>query len=69
MFCQRVLDWLRVRDYAVEKQKSAVKVAARYSRGNVALQNGWFLTRSGLEKLSADGDTAMKQMQKKAPIR
>ncbi|MCZ8149961.1 MAG: hypothetical protein O9325_19170 [Roseomonas sp.] len=58
----KIIDWFAVRDYDRAKEKAAISIAARYARGNVAVQNGWFIDQSGLDKLSAHGDAATKQL-------
>jgi hypothetical protein len=65
MFIRSVLDWFRVKDYDAAKTKSAAEVAARYSRGNVNVQNGWFINAEQLGQLSASADLAMKNIDKK----
>jgi hypothetical protein len=56
---------LSVRDYGAAKQKAAAETAARYSRGNASIQNGWFLDRQKLTDLSARADDDMKFLAKK----
>jgi len=61
---RKLLNWLNVRDYADAKQRSATNIVGRYARGNVSIQNGWFLDRSGLDALSASGDRAIASLKK-----
>ena len=69
MFFRRAIDWLLVKDYDAAKARSADEVAGRYSRGNVSVQNGWFLDKTGLEHLSASADDAMKTLQRRIPAK
>jgi hypothetical protein len=62
---RQLFDWLAVKDYTNAKQRAAVETAARYSRGNVSVQNGWFLDDAGLKELSAAGDRAIVRLQRK----
>lgn len=73
MFFHRVWDWLTARDhgdhraYEADKLTGATRVAARYSRGNVSVQNGLFMNRKALDQLSAEGDRAARELAKKFP--
>lgn len=48
--------------YEAAKKDAVRRIIARYSRGNVNVQNGQLLDEAGLEKLRADGDNAMKKL-------
>ncbi|MDR3534145.1 MAG: hypothetical protein P4L90_26720 [Rhodopila sp.] len=61
---RKLLNWLHVRDYEDAKLRSATNIVSRYARGNVAVQNGWFLNRSDLDALSASGDRALASLKK-----
>ncbi len=65
-FIRQFFDWLSVKDYVAAKERATVETVARYSRGNVSVQNGWFLDEAGLRKLSAAGDRAMLRLKHKA---
>lgn len=65
------LDWVTAREhggpraYEADKRSGAVGIAARYSRGNVSVQNGLFMNRKALDQLSANGDRATRDLAKK----
>jgi len=65
---RQFFDWLSVKDYAAAKERAAIETAARYSRGNVAAQSGWFLDEAGLQKLSAAGDRAVSNLKQKTQL-
>jgi hypothetical protein len=58
----KLVGWLELDDYKVAKRAATRKIVARLARGNVAMQNGWYLTHDGLDKLKAEGDVAMKRL-------
>lgn len=64
---RQFLDWLAVRDYDAAKRGAAAETAARYTRGNVAVQNGWFIDEDGLRDLSVQADEDMKAIEKRMP--
>lgn len=59
--------WLTMADYQVAKDKAALDVVKRYSRGNVSTQNGWLLDDEGLRALSAKGDRATAKLKRLLP--
>jgi hypothetical protein len=61
--------WLTLADYEAEKEKASEAIVARYARGNICTQNGWYLDDEKLAKLSAAGDLAMKHLEKMVPPR
>jgi len=63
---RQAFDWITVRDYVAAKNRAAIETAARYSRGNIAVQNGWFLDKTGLDLLSREGDKAISRLKQKA---
>lgn len=65
-FVRQLFDWLMVRDYEAAKHQAAKRTAARYSRGNVSVQNGWFMDSAGLKQLSAAGDLATRRIKQRA---
>ncbi len=67
MFFRRLRAWLRLDDYFVAQQKATEEIVARFSRGNVAIQNGSFLDRDKLADLSEKGDEAMARLHKRIP--
>lgn len=58
MWATKVMDWFALRDYDRAKDKAATRVASRYARGNVSVQNGWFLDEKGLRSLTERGQVA-----------
>jgi hypothetical protein len=68
MWATRICDWFALRDYERAKEKAAADLAARYSRGNTAMQNAWFIDQRALDALSVAGDTAARSLQTKKPI-
>jgi sialic acid synthase SpsE len=48
---QRVYEWLTLEDYEIAKRKAERDVVARFSRGNVAIQNGHFLSKNDIQIL------------------
>ncbi len=64
-----LLAWLHMEDYSAAKQKATDDIVARYSRGNTSMQNGDYIDRDKLTKLSALGDKAMARLAKLVPNR
>ncbi len=64
MGLRKLVDWLRLADYSAAKEKATDDVVARYSRGNVAAQNGEYIDREKLDALSEEGDKAMTALDK-----
>lgn len=56
---RRFYDWVTLADYEQAKERATDEIIARYARGNVALQNGWYMDEAKLEKLSRDADRAL----------
>lgn len=61
---RRIMDWFTFADYEAAKRQARRDVAARYSRGNVALQQGYMLFSEDMEELTAAGDKAVAKLQK-----
>ena len=61
---KRLTDWLTVKDY--ERELDAIRrgIVARYSRGNVAMQQGRYLTADDLDTLRARGDDAAARLRR-----
>lgn len=62
----RLRAWLLFADYDAAKEAASLDTASRYSRGNIAVQNGRILDKRGLDKLSEDGDDAAEALKEKA---
>ncbi len=57
-FIRRMYAWLTLADYDEASEAATELVIKRYTRGNVSLQNGWYLNERDLTKLSEQGDKA-----------
>lgn len=64
---RKLIDWLTLKDYDLAKHEGTMRVIARYSRGNVAVQNGWLMDDARLQELSAAGDKAMESLEQRLP--
>jgi len=62
MRLSEILDRILLGGYEAAKKNATRQIIARYSRGNVNIQNGYLLDGDGLEKLRAAGDDAMKKL-------
>jgi len=61
---QKISDWLTLADYEQAKDAATARIIKRQSRGNVSIQEGWYMTRKKLAKLSKKADLAMESMKK-----
>lgn len=59
---RRALDWLAMEDYERAKQMETQRIVRRQSRGNVNVQNGWYMTRDELLVKSRKADAAMGRL-------
>lgn len=50
----RLYDWLTLKDYLRSDREATVQVVKRYSRGNVSVQAGRFLTEEEMAARAAD---------------
>lgn len=62
-WAQMIKEWLG-RSYEVEKADLVRMVVGRFSRGNVSVQQGLYLTRHELVELGRKGDEAIANLQK-----
>lgn len=53
------------RSYDQEKDEATRRIVKRQSRGNVVVQNGWFLTIKELTRLSRRADKSVDFLNKK----
>lgn len=51
---RRLFDWLTLRDYEQADDAATVQVVKRYSRGNVNVQGGRFLSAAEMEARALD---------------
>lgn len=56
--------WLSLADYTDAKQRATEEIVARFSRGNVCVQNGSYLDSDKLSRLSERGDKAMARLRR-----
>jgi hypothetical protein len=56
--------WLRLDDYNSKKAASRVRVVRRFSRGNVALQSGRYITASELARRSEAAVVSMDKIER-----
>lgn len=61
---KRLIDWLTVKDYERELDDIRRGIVARYSRGNVAMQQGRYMTEEDLDDLRARGDAAAARLRR-----
>jgi hypothetical protein len=57
-------DWLSLRDYEQAMTEAEQKIVARYSRGNVCIQNGWFIDKDKLNDMSRQADAASESLKR-----
>jgi hypothetical protein len=56
------LDWVTLADYEEAKERNCVDIVARFSRGNVNVQEGQIIDEADLRRLSARGDEAIAHL-------
>lgn len=61
-WAQMFKEWLG-RGYEAEKADLVRLIVGRFSRGNVSVQQGLYLTRGELDELSRKGDEAIRSLQ------
>jgi hypothetical protein len=54
--------WLSLADYDSASERATEQIIKRYTRGNVSLQNGWYLNEKKLDTLSKRGDQAASRL-------
>lgn len=64
----KLVEWLTFADYDAAKRDTARRAVRRYSRGNVALQHGLYLTQEDLDKMRVQGDRAHAEIMKDAVV-
>lgn len=62
-----LIDWLTLADYDRAKEQATVDVVARYSRGNVNVQNGEMLDEKDIERLAMNADRALARLAYRLP--
>lgn len=58
-------NWLTLGDYDAANAQASKDIVRRFSRGNISLKNGMFLTAQAAAKLSREGDRAAARLRKK----
>lgn len=58
--------WLNLADYNAEREEATTNIVARFSRGNVSVQNGQVMDEAGLKRLSECGDRDLAQLNRLA---
>lgn len=66
MTMSEIIDRLFHGGYDTAKKRETAKIVARYSRGNVSVQNGFILDEGALDNLRKRGDRAAKRLERKA---
>ena len=61
---QKVYDFITLADYERAKEEASARIVHRQSRGNVAVQDGWYMTKGKLSKISKRADKAMTSLRK-----
>jgi hypothetical protein len=56
--------WLSLADYSDAKDRATEYIIARFSRGNVCIQNGSHFDSDNLSRLSERGDKAMSRLRR-----
>jgi hypothetical protein len=64
-----LIDWLSLRDYRLAKTAATDSITKRQSRGNVSVQNGWYMTRQELLSLSRQADVHMANLRRRVTKR
>jgi hypothetical protein len=58
----KFVNWLTLRDYETEKKNAFRGVIGRYTRGNVSIQEGRYLTAGDIRKLGEAGDVSAQNL-------
>jgi hypothetical protein len=61
---RRVAAWLRLDDYEARKEADTRRIVARFARGNVALQQGHYLTAEELARRSKAAVASFQRIEK-----
>lgn len=59
-----LFDYLTLRDYDRAEVESTDRIIKRQSRGSIFAQNGWYISRSQLDKQSREGDKHISNLRK-----
>lgn len=58
--------WSLKRDYRAAKDAATARIIRRQARGNVSVQNGWYMTRAKLLRLSRSADKKLEALRQAA---
>ena len=58
------MDYLTLRDYDRADSLSTDRIIKRQSRGSILAQNGWYISRKGLDTQSRASDTHIRNLRK-----
>ncbi len=62
---RKIIDHFTLADYDAANELATKQIIKRFTRGNISLKNGLYLTRSAINDLSLEGDRATARLQKK----
>lgn len=62
---RRLYNYLTLADYEVANAQANRRIVARFTRGNISLKNGLYMTKRSLDSLSERGGRAVARLQKK----
>jgi hypothetical protein len=62
---RRLYEHLTLADYDAANENATKQIIKRFTRGNISLKNGLFMTRRSMNDLSERGDRAVARLQKK----
>ncbi|MDE2135572.1 MAG: hypothetical protein KGJ49_13365 [Alphaproteobacteria bacterium] len=62
---RRLFEYLTLADYDAANEQANRKIVARFTRGNIYLKNGLYMTRSAMDAQSERGGRAVARLQKK----
>lgn len=58
----KFVNWLTLRDYDAEKKIAFRRIIGRYTRGNISIQQGRYLTTSDILEVGKAGDKAAQNL-------
>jgi hypothetical protein len=66
---RKLFEHFTLRDYDVANAEATKTIVRRFTRGNIALKNGLYMTLDAMKALSRDGDRATERLLKKISSR
>ncbi|MGA7676384.1 MAG: hypothetical protein WCA78_15230 [Rhizomicrobium sp.] len=64
---RRLYEHLTLADYDAANEHATTQIIRRFTRGNISLKNGLFMTERAMNDLSAKGGRAVARLLKKIP--